>query len=75
MHRRPERYNSKARQSTAGPSHKKGKIRNKQTGSTVPEAEPVDVNSDILTRKTTEAREADKRERLRRQVRFLSVTV
>jgi ATP-dependent RNA helicase DHX37/DHR1 len=68
MHR-PERYNAKARQSTAGSSKKKkGKRRNTDGSTHVPEESTLDPNAEILAPRTKEEKDAAKKERLRQQV-------
>ncbi|KAJ6619426.1 P-loop containing nucleoside triphosphate hydrolase protein [Mycena sp. CBHHK59/15] len=57
-----EKFNSKARQSTVGPSRKKGK--NKPKSNRVPDDAP-DPNADIHVPKTKEERELEKKEKLR----------
>jgi len=69
MNRRPERHNAKARQSVAGGrSHKKGKLRNKNSEQDHEAAEPVDANAAVLARKSAEEKERNRRERLRQEV-------
>jgi len=59
-----ELYNSKARQSTAG-TRKKGKLKK---GSRSEAAEPADCNAVILTTKTKEEKEIERRENLLQEV-------
>ncbi|KAI0320190.1 P-loop containing nucleoside triphosphate hydrolase protein [Amylostereum chailletii] len=67
MHR-PERYNAKARKSIAGSSHKRGKTRAKKPSTEGCATELVDANTDILEHKTAEAKDADKKERMRQEL-------
>ena len=62
---RPERFNAKARRSSATSSHKRGKqSRSKR--------QPVaDTNPEVLPRKSTEEKEIDRREELKKEVRVL----
>lgn len=64
MHPR-EKFNSKARQSTAGPSKKKGK--NKTASSGAADSAP-DPNAEILVPKTKEEQLLQKKEKLRAEV-------
>ncbi|KAH9980282.1 hypothetical protein BGW80DRAFT_490368 [Lactifluus volemus] len=58
---RPVRFNANARRSTAGTSHKRGKNR--------PKKQPVvDTNSETIPRKTTEEKELDRREQLKKEL-------
>ena len=79
MHR-PARYNAKARQ---GGTHKKGKSAKRKSTTSAPatEAAPAhipgqaedrdrDANADVLERKSVEEKEADRRLKLRQQVRL-----
>jgi ATP-dependent RNA helicase DHX37/DHR1 len=69
---RPERFNARARKSIAGgSSHKKKKF--KKSKDTL--EDEVDPNAEILQPKTSEEREATRREILRQEVRTLSVPV
>ena len=68
MHRRPERYNAKARHSVAGSSHKKSKTRTKKHDG-APEQQPVDPNAEVLELKSLEAKELDRRAKMRQEVR------
>jgi ATP-dependent RNA helicase DHX37/DHR1 len=61
-----ERYNAKARASTAGVSHKKGKV--KKNRSTLVPPEENDVNSLMHVPKTEEERELDRKERMKQEV-------
>lgn len=72
---RPQRYNAKARSSVAGGSHKKGKA--KKTHSEDPPAVEgqADTNADILEHKAEEDKERDRRERMKREVRLLCLSV
>ncbi|KAJ7459856.1 P-loop containing nucleoside triphosphate hydrolase protein [Mycena latifolia] len=60
-----EKFNSKARQSTAGPSRKKGK--NKSKSHPDPESAP-DPNAEILVPKSKEEQEFQKKEKLRAEL-------
>jgi ATP-dependent RNA helicase DHX37/DHR1 len=60
-----EKFNSKARQSTAGPSRKKGKYKAVSTGAV--ESAP-DPNAEILVPKTKEEQLLQKKEKLRAEV-------
>ncbi|KAG2344530.1 hypothetical protein BDR05DRAFT_192331 [Suillus weaverae] len=66
MDHKHERYNPKARRSTAG-SRKKGKSRHK-SNSVVPTADPPDPNAAILEYKSLEDKERDRKERLVREL-------
>jgi ATP-dependent RNA helicase DHX37/DHR1 len=69
---RPERFNAKARKSIAGgSSHKKKKF--KKSKDTL--EDDVDPNAEILPHKTSEEKEATRREILKQEVRTFSVTV
>jgi hypothetical protein len=60
---RPERFNAKARRSSStASSHKGGKQRRLKRHSV------VDTNPEILSRKSTEERELDRREQLKKEV-------
>ncbi|CCM01865.1 uncharacterized protein FIBRA_03936 [Fibroporia radiculosa] len=59
-----QRYNAKARQSTAGSHKKKG--RHRRDGQTTEET--VDPNAEVITHKSVEEKEQDKRERLRQEL-------
>ncbi|KAJ7780656.1 P-loop containing nucleoside triphosphate hydrolase protein [Mycena maculata] len=59
-----EKFNASARQSTAGPSRKKGKNKKKPTNA----AEAPDPNAEILVPKTKEQHELKKKEKLRAQL-------
>jgi ATP-dependent RNA helicase DHX37/DHR1 len=63
-HPQREKFNSKARQSTAGPSKKKGK---KAASNTV-DATVHDPNADIIVPKTKEELLLQKKEKLRAEV-------
>lgn len=65
MNRARERHNAKARQSTAG-QRKKGK--RKASAVTVQDPD-YDPNAEIIAPKSEEQREADRRERLKQEVR------
>ena len=75
MHR-PARYNAKARQ---GGTHKKGKSTKRKSTTAAPdttneaheqaEDRDRDANADVLERKSAEEKEADRRLKLRQQVR------
>lgn len=58
-------YNAKARQSTAG-SRKKGKRKAKVPEATEPAQDP---NAEVISRKSDEQKELDRKERLRQEVR------
>lgn len=68
-HVRRERFNSMARQSIAGESHKK-KGKGKSRSSTHAESLPTDQdpNVDILVPKTKEEKELDRKEKMRLEV-------
>ena len=66
MNAHRERHNAKARQSTAG-SRKKGK---RKATSTIKEPD-YDPNAEIISLKSDEQKELDRRERLRQEVRSL----
>jgi len=66
-----EGFNRKARQSTAGPSRKKGK---KKASNRVPDSAP-DPNAEILVPKTKEEQLLQKKEKLRAEVRCLTLVV
>lgn len=60
---RPERFNAKARRSSStASSHKQGKQRRLKRHSV------VDTNPEILPRKSTEEKEIDRREQLKKEV-------
>ena len=60
---RRERFNAKARRSgPASSSHKKGKHRSEKQPAT-------DTNSEIIQRKSTEEKELDRREQLKKEVK------
>jgi ATP-dependent RNA helicase DHX37/DHR1 len=61
---RPERFNAKARRgSTAASSHKRGKQRR-------PKTQPAaDSNLETIQRKSTEEKELDRKEQLKKEVR------
>lgn len=60
---RPERFNAKARRSSSlATSHKRGKQRRLKRHS------EVDTNPEILPRKSTEEKELDRREQLKKEV-------
>ncbi|KAJ6508792.1 P-loop containing nucleoside triphosphate hydrolase protein [Mycena sanguinolenta] len=61
---RREKFNSKARQSTAGPSKKKGK----KTASNVVDGDVQDPNADIIVPKTKEEQLLQKKEKLREEL-------
>jgi hypothetical protein len=64
---RPERFNSKARRSSATSSHKRGKQRH-------PKSQPAaDTNLEIVQHKSTEEKELDRREQLKQEVRVNSL--
>lgn len=65
---RREAYNAKGRQSTAG-SRKKGKSKKKNNLEQSFD-EPINTNADILTPKTREEKEAERKEKLLQEVRF-----
>ena len=60
MMNRPTRFNAKARQNSAGSSHKRGKSSRKQLA--------VDTNANIVQRKSTEEKELSRREQLKQEV-------
>ena len=66
MNNTRERYNAKARQSTAG-HRKKGKRKALPATVTEPKYDP---NSDIIVPKSDEQKELDRRERLKQEVRM-----
>jgi hypothetical protein len=66
---RPERFNAKARRSSsAASSHKRGKQRHPKKQSA------ADTNPEVLPRKSIEEKELDRREQLKKEVRFLLFT-
>lgn len=72
MNHTRERFNAKARSSTAGTSHKKKK-RTKKTTEDEPEHHAegyslADPNAEIVVPKSQEAKEKDRREKLRQEV-------
>lgn len=67
-----ERYNAKARQSNAGSSHKKRKrVKTAAEGEDHGHSEQytADPNAEIVVPKSEEAKEQDRKERLRQEVR------
>ncbi|THH12553.1 hypothetical protein EW146_g7588 [Bondarzewia mesenterica] len=68
MNRRPERYNAKARQSVAGSSHKKGKVRNKKHDDEASKDSPVNTNAEILEHKCVEEKELDRKEKMKQEL-------
>ena len=63
-----EAYNAKARGSTAGGSRKKGKAK-KKTRAEQNGEEQIDPNAAIITPKTEESREIERKEKLLQEVR------
>lgn len=60
---RPERFNAKARRSSlTASSHKRGKQRRLKRHSV------LDTNPEIMSRKSTEEKELDRREQLKKEV-------
>ncbi|KAH8104549.1 P-loop containing nucleoside triphosphate hydrolase protein [Cristinia sonorae] len=70
MNRTRERFNAKARQSTAGSSHKKKKRTKASTEDPAdrPSEAYSDPNAEIIVPKSEEAKEADRKERLRQEL-------
>lgn len=68
MYRPRERHNAKARQSTTD-SHKKKSERNKSSASDSVEVPELDVNAEVITPKTQEQKELDRKEKLKQEVR------
>ena len=62
-----EAYNAKARGSTAGGSRKKGKAK-KKTRAEQNGEEQIDPNAAIITPKTEESREMERKEKLLQEV-------
>ena len=63
MMNRPARFNAKARNSTAGSSHKRGKSRSSSRKQLA-----VDTNADIVQHKSAEEKELGRREQLKQEV-------
>jgi hypothetical protein len=64
---RPQRFNAKARRSSATSSHKRGKHRH-------PKTQPAtDTNLEVVQHKSTEEKELDRREQLKKEVRVYSL--
>ena len=63
-----EAYNAKARGSTTGGSRKKGKAK-KKTRAEQNGEEQIDSNAAIITPKTEESREIERKEKLLQEVR------
>lgn len=66
MYQPRERYNAKARQSTAGPSHKKGKKKSLSGSKSDPASS--DPNAAIHVPKTKDDKDLDRKEKLRQEV-------
>lgn len=66
MDRSRQRYNARARQSTAGSHKKKGKRKSKQ----IDQSEQPDPNAEIVMPKMLEQKELDRKEKLREEVSF-----
>lgn len=64
-----EKFNAKARQSTAG-SRKRGKPKKTKTEGELSAVVTVDSNADIFIPKTKEEKEQDRKEKLRQEVRL-----
>ena len=62
-----EAYNAKARGSTAGGSRKKGKAKKKSKAEQ--NEDQVDPNAAIITPKTEESREVERKEKMLQEVR------
>ena len=67
MNRTRERFNAKARQSTAGSHKKKGKRPNKG-GDSSGTQESSNPNAEIVVPKTEEQKELDRKEKLKQEV-------
>ena len=67
MNRTRERFNAKARQSTAGSHKKKGKRQNKGRDS-LGTQESSNPNAEIVVPKTEEQKELDRKEKLKQEV-------